>query len=628
MRRLSFMITTSCALALGACLQAPEVDEQRVDQVEQGLVDPASVLGFESVADWTVAGAAKSASADPSEGASALALRNFAFAELRSVPLTTVSGVTSTLAFDLKPPVPPAFGNAQLTVNIPSRGVHSVLLGQVSLGDLAAGTYSTLSFDVPPSVVSALQQAYSDLTFKIVLNVPYSTADYLVDHLRFVGGTPPGGDSTVELRVSGVDDRLVVSVNGLQRRVFHLGEASVGQRIDVSDWFGSGANDLRVQLLNTGGPTTGGVELWVDDQPVVSEVCPAAVCNGLDARTGIVWDRTFSIATPDRPAFQPVTVTGGSGVSGQVYVNDVFTGRVTPTTLSLPPGDYTIGVGSGSKLPPVDYTGSFFEQQVTVGASPVAVDITTTPQLPFQEETRIAILPIRNSINHVASLNGPDPSNTGVLAEGDITALEAQAWATNDRWFQPLSYGLARWTITVLPTIEDVPIIEQNHDGWDTTRFIAEAGTGSLASQYDMVVYFFSQHRADGTPVERVSNIAWAFDGTNIGFSTSFTGVGPDLLNAAFLHEVLHNYESYNQNQLHLYNGIEGLHGAEQHGYYGGSAGEEDFVHFYRHFMRGQVAELGAMRSNLDWPAIGEVAASSDLYLGVFPVLRRGFRVP
>ncbi|WP_437965882.1 hypothetical protein WMF04_40625 [Sorangium sp. So ce260] len=628
MRRLSFMITTSCALALGACIQAPDTDEQLVDQVEQGLADPASVLGFESVADWTVAGATKSASADPSEGASALALRNFAFAELRSVPLTTVSGVTSKLAFDLKPPESPDFGNAQLYVNIPSRGVHSALLGQVSLKDLPAGAYSTLSFDVPPNVVTALQEAYSDLTFKIVLNVPHSTADYLVDHLHFVGGTPPGGASKVELRVSGSDDRVVVSVNGLQRRMFHIGEASLGQRIDVSDWFGSGVNDLRVQLLNTGGPAASGVELWVDDQPVVNEACPATVCNGLDVRKGIVWDRTFSVSTPDRPAFQPVTVTGDGGQPGKVYVNDVFTGLVTPTTLSLPPGDYTIGVGFGSELPPADYTGSFFEQQVTVGASPVAVDITATPQLPFQEETRIAILPIRNSINHVASLGGPDPSNTGVLADADITALEAQVRATNDLWFEPLSYGLARWTVEVLPTIEDVPIIEQNHDGWDTTRFIAEAGTGSLASQYDMVVYFFSQHRADGSPVERVSNIAWAFDGTNIGFSTSFTSVGPDLLNAAFLHETLHNYESYNENQLRLYNGIEGLHGAEQHGYYSGSRGEEDYVHFYRHFMRGQVAELGAMRSDLKWPAIGEVAASSDLYLGVFPVLRRGFRVP
>ncbi|WP_437476309.1 hypothetical protein WME75_26110 [Sorangium sp. So ce1014] len=101
------------------------------------------MLGFESPADWTVTGATKSASASSSQGVSALALRSFSFAELRSAPLSTVSGVTSTLAFDLKPPVSPAFGAAQLYVDIPSRGVHSVYLGQVSLAGLAAGTYAS-----------------------------------------------------------------------------------------------------------------------------------------------------------------------------------------------------------------------------------------------------------------------------------------------------------------------------------------------------------------------------------------------------------------------------------------------------------------------------------------------------
>ncbi|KYF78472.1 hypothetical protein BE17_00800 [Sorangium cellulosum] len=92
-----------------------------------------------------------------------------------------------------------------------------------------------------------------------------------------------------------------------------------------------------------------------------------------------------------------------------------------------------------------------------------------------------------------------------------------------------------------------------------------------MASQYDMIVYFFSQHRADGSSVDDVCNIVWAFDGTNVGFSTSCTAGKPDLLNAEFLHEVMHNYEHYNENALHLYNGIDGLHGGHQHGYHDGS---------------------------------------------------------
>ncbi|WP_437476312.1 hypothetical protein WME75_26115 [Sorangium sp. So ce1014] len=47
-----------------------------------------------------------------------------------------------------------------------------------------------------------------------------------------------------------------------------------------------------------------------------------------------------------------------------------------------------------------------------------------------------------------------------------------------------------------------------------------------------------------------------------------------------------------------------------------------------RHLLRGQVAELGGMRIDLEWPAIGAVSGNSDLFLGFFPVLRHGYRVP
>ncbi|XXY15440.1 hypothetical protein WME88_45105 [Sorangium sp. So ce216] len=624
MRRSRFMITTSCALVLAACVQGNDTDEQFIDEVEQALVTPASVLGFESTADWTASGGVKSASADHSEGISALALRNFSFVELQSVPLTTVSGVTSTIAFDLKAPVSPGFGNAQLVVNLPSRGVHSVWLGQVSLAGLPAGTYSPISFNLPANVVDALRQTYSDLTFKIVLNVPHTTTDYVIDNLRFVGGTP-SGHSKVELRVSSANDRLVLWVNGLQRRMFHGTDPDIGQRIDVSDWFGSGDNDLRIQSLNTGGPVSYGVEVWVDNQPVVNAACPATLCNGQEVRQGIVADRTFSVDTPNRPALQPVTVTAVGPQPGKVYVNDVFTGRTTPATLSLPPGDYTIGVGLGTESPPYDYTGSYREQSVAVGASPVNVDITANPPLGIQEDTRIGVLPIRTSINYSASLGGADPSNIGVLSEGDIERLLTQARATSARWLEPLSYGLAKWTVDVLPPVEDVPIYEPNHDGWDTGRFQSEHPTAHLLSEYDMIVLFIPQHRADGSLVHDVSNLAWAWEDRYLAIPTTYTGEGIGVPNAGLLHEVMHNYEGYNRNVLSSYNGIHGLHGSSNHGYYDGSNGEHNFVYFYRHFLRGQVAEFEAMRPDLDWPSIG--ATSGSLYLGVFPVLRHGFDV-
>ncbi|WP_437731969.1 hypothetical protein [Sorangium sp. So ce1335] len=624
MRHSRFMMTTSCALVLAACAHGADTEEQIVDEAAQALATPASVLGFESTADWTASGAVKSASLDHSQGSSALAVRNFSFVELQSAPLTTVSGVTSTIAFDLKAPVSPAFGNAQLVVNIPSRGVHTVWLGQVNLAGLPAGTFSPISFNLPANVVQALSQTYSDLTFKIVLNVPYTTTDYVIDNLRFVGGTQ-AGHSKVELRVSSANDRLVLWVNGLQRRMFHSADPSIGQRIDVSDWFGSGDNDLRIQALSTGGPMNYGVEVWVDNQLVANAACPATLCNGQKVRQGIVADLNVDVSTPNRPALQPVTVTAASAQPGKVYVNDVYTGLSTPTTLSLPPGSYTIGVGLGTESPPYDYTGSYREQSVTVGASPVNVDITTSSPLGIQEDTRIGILPIRRSINYSASLGGADPSNEGVLSEGDIENLLTQARATSDRWVEPLSYGLARWTVDVLPPVEDVPIYEPGHDGWDTGRFRSEYPTEHLLSDYDMIVLFIPQHRADRSLVHDVTNLSWAWEDRYLAIPTTYTGDGNGVPNAVLLHEVMHNYEGYNRNTLRSYNGIHGLHGSSNHGYHDGSNGEHNFVYFYRHFLRGQVAELEAMHPDHGWPTVG--APPESLYLGVFPVLRHGFNV-
>jgi hypothetical protein len=61
---------------------------------------------------------------------------------------------------------------------------------------------------------------------------------------------------------------------------------------------------------------------------------------------------------------------------------------------------------------------------------------------------------------------------------------------------------------------------------------------------------------------------------------------------------------------------VNGLHGANQHGYYTeGSSGETDFLRFYRAYMRGQVAELDGMRPDINWPS---VPTTADLYVGVF----------
>lgn len=112
---------------------------------------------------------------------------------------------------------------------------------------------------------------------------------------------------------------------------------------------------------------------------------------------------------------------------------------------------------------PFEYTGSYHEQVVDVRTEPIQVDLSSTPPLPVQNTTRIAILPIRQTNNCTGPLDDvcldpPDGSNIGVLKESDIAQFEAQTQAIVDEWLKPFSYGLMSFDIDVLPVVEDLPL--------------------------------------------------------------------------------------------------------------------------------------------------------------------------
>jgi hypothetical protein len=519
--------------------------------------------------------------------------------------------VTSTLAFDLRPPQSPAWGQAQLFVSVPSRNLYNAPCGQVPLAGSQAGVYRPVSFTLPSAVMDALRTSYNDLTFMISLNVPYTTSSYLLDNLHFVGSV---ANSKVEVRVSSVDDFVTASVDGLLKRTWHIGDPVQNERVDVSNWFSSGTHQVRFQGINTGGPTSFNVELWVDDQPIVNQGCPSATCNGMDAPEGILWDTTFSVATPNRPASRSVQVT--SATPGKLYIDDSYTGLTTPATLSLPQGQYALGLGV-SLDQPLNYTGHYYEQSAEVGPSTTQLTIDSTQALPVQRTTSITILPIRNSYVLPAT-------DAGVLQDSDVTLLQSQAEATRTLWLEPLSYGLATWNLSVQPMVENVPLYLPNSESPpDADTMLQQAGLTGLLQQYDMVVYYYSMHRPDGSTVSNPTYYAWGGGGQYMAITTFFTrGAPPTAPNAGFLHESLHNYEAYNEWERHRYNGVGGLHGAGQHGYpESAPTGETDWLMWYRYFMRGQVAQLDGMRVDVTWPSI---PTTSDLYVGVFPSMRHG----
>ena len=613
MKRMHSVSIVVLALAAGACSGVDPVDanSETIGAVGQELVDAAAVFGFESTSAWNVSAGTKSSTTDRSQGAAALAVRTFTYSDITSVPLGPLSGVTSTLQLDVKPPAAPAWGQVQLFVTVPSANLYNRPSDAVSITGLTASAYSTLSFTLPPDAVAALQSNATDKTIKIGVTAPQSNADFKLDNLRFAssGNT----NSLIEMRVSDVDDWLVVTVDGVRRKVVYLGDPSEGTRTDVSSWFGAGTNSVRVQNVNTGGPTNFRFELWVDGQQVLNETAPAGVTT-----EGIAVDRTFSVYTPHRPPFQTVAAT--SSTPGKLYVDDTYMGVSTPVTLSLPQGSYKFGLGVSSDTPP-SYTGSFYEQAVTVASTSQSVNMTSSAPLGIQKTNTIAIVPVKHTYNYTPAAGRDDPANDGVLADSDIPLFQGQAAVTGSQWFTPFSYGLANWQITTLPTVTATPLREKTADGFAMDDFIDEAGLAALRNQYDRIVIYFSQYKADGSYVDDHYGSVFAPGRQLVGYLSEYarfrTASQPS---PWFLHECLHNHEAYGDSVLHQWNGIGGLHGGEQHGYYSEKdSGETDYVKFYRLWMRGQVAELDGMRPDVKWPSI---PTSSDLYVGVFKTLR------
>jgi hypothetical protein len=188
--------------ALAACSASTE-DE--VAQLSSALTNP-DILGFESVTGWSTTRGVLSSSSNHVQGTAALGVSNVAGnAQLTSVPLSTLGSVSSNLSLRIllptSQPNPFWYGNVQLAVDAPSRGVHSAFIGQKDLTGLPLGSFQTLNFSVPPAVVSALGSGpYSDLRFILTLNFP-SSGTYLLDDLSFGGGGSSVGTNSRKVHI-------------------------------------------------------------------------------------------------------------------------------------------------------------------------------------------------------------------------------------------------------------------------------------------------------------------------------------------------------------------------------------------------------------------------------------------
>ena len=580
------------------------------------MVDVASVLGFENAAQWSSSQGIKTSSSVHSQGSASLAISNFTFTNVTSVALPTLSGVSSTLALDVRLPATVSWGQVQLFVTIPSQNLYEQALPAATLVGLPAGSFSTLSFAVPAALQQKLSAAYNDLTIRVAVNVPQTSQSLLIDNLRFV--QPSTQANKVEVQVDSADDSVTAYVDGVRRDSWAIFDSRLGVRTDVSSWFGAGTHSLRFIGGNSGGPVNYKVRVWADNTLVYDSQCPA--CDGTEKPQDISFDQTLQLSTPSRPAPQNVQIT--STTPGKIYLDNGYTGlsttgTSTPVTLALPPGTYKLGLGTSNDTAP-NYTGEYREQQITVASAAVSVNLSSAPKLSFTDSTNIVVVPIRHTI--------VDPTGqTGNLTNEDVTAFQAQVNATRSQWLEPFSYGLNTWNVTFRPVVEDVPVhVKTTGSGIDTDPFLCAAGLTSLRQNYDIVVFLWNLYDDSGAGLP-VDFSAYG-GGGQVWMNTYWTRrsdwphTGP---NPALLHEVLHNYEGYNSFNLGFYNGVNQLHGAAQHGYYNGSNGELDFALWQRAYIRGQVGELLGMQPGQNWPA--PVTSNPDAWVGVFDTVRRGY---
>jgi RHS repeat-associated protein len=171
-------------LALGASTPSlPTVDRRG----EVATID--ETMGCERADRWTVTGATLATDTRHTDGARSLALTNLGRAELRSVALGTLPGVTSTIGFEVmlpSPQPPPAWtGFVELYIDVPSLAVTGRLLGRQELAGKPVNQWLMVRFPVDAALTTRLRQRYRDLSFRIVVSVPPgSSGPFLIDNLR------------------------------------------------------------------------------------------------------------------------------------------------------------------------------------------------------------------------------------------------------------------------------------------------------------------------------------------------------------------------------------------------------------------------------------------------------------
>jgi len=163
-----------------------DTDDDSTDDTDDEPTQEDLALGFGDLGLWTTTFGSLSSSPVCTEGTAAASVPASGYGNLESIPLDV--GAFSHVSVDVFLPPDQAnpwwYGYAELVVTAPSVGLYDAYVGQASFAGLPLGTYSTVTFDLPPDIATPLSSGASDVRLRVILNVPYNqAAPYLLDNI-------------------------------------------------------------------------------------------------------------------------------------------------------------------------------------------------------------------------------------------------------------------------------------------------------------------------------------------------------------------------------------------------------------------------------------------------------------
>ncbi|MBN2526686.1 MAG: hypothetical protein JXR76_09850, partial [Deltaproteobacteria bacterium] len=368
----------------------------------------ARVFGFEdATADWTqISGA----STEHSEGTVSGAVNVTGWMQITSVPLSSIAqegiAIGGSAVIDVKLPEAASWGEVRLIMDLPSQSIWWKDLGGARLEDLTPGTFSEVTFSLPPQVSAALSAIYNDLTLIVIINGPAMSAPVLLDNLQFEG---------IEVSV----DTDVTAIPFLFELPESVGLKSVVVQASESLHLANGvhATNTTANVVNMGsGDTYIGVAAEIDGnvfaggQTILDD---RSKVRGFVQAGGIVDERTDVVVDGGSIGETPLTVGARYRWNADwPVVNGVFTVN-DGDTLNLAPGNYTSVTINSRGVVNLTSGTYFFDNFVAHAGTTINITGDDTP----------VILYVRDSFTCRAALNHSRSSAdffVGFAGEGTV----------------------------------------------------------------------------------------------------------------------------------------------------------------------------------------------------------------